>query len=68
MTASRCKFLPLFFFFFASLSGLNANLFPSDSADRPTAQTLLRHHPFCAPDPKYNFLESELYAKIRHVL
>lgn len=64
MTASRCKFLP----FFPSLSDLNANLSPSDSADRPTAQTLLRHHPFCAPDPKYNFLESELYAKIRHVL
>ncbi|GAB1211747.1 mitogen-activated protein kinase kinase kinase [Aspergillus terreus] len=39
-----------------------------DSSDRPTAQTLLTQHPFCEPDPKYNFLDTELYAKIRHVL
>lgn len=35
-----------------------------DSLDRPTAETLLTRHPFCEPDPKYNFLNSELYAKI----
>ncbi|KAG2412232.1 hypothetical protein HFD88_009789 [Aspergillus terreus] len=42
--------------------------FTVDSSDRPTAQTLLTQHPFCEPDPKYNFLDTELYAKIRHVL
>ncbi|KAB8071600.1 hypothetical protein BDV29DRAFT_16041 [Aspergillus leporis] len=42
--------------------------FTIDSLDRPTAETLLTRHPFCEPDPKYNFLDSELYAKIRHVL
>lgn len=40
----------------------------SDSAERPTAQTLLSQHPFCEPDPYYNFVNTELYAKIRHVL
>ncbi|KAL4810540.1 hypothetical protein BDV18DRAFT_131234 [Aspergillus unguis] len=41
--------------------------FTVDTSERPTAQTLLTH-PFCEPDPKYNFLDTELYAKIRHVL
>lgn len=36
----------------------------SDPADRPTAETLLRA-PFCFSDPHYNFLDTELYAKIR---
>ncbi|KAL4924306.1 putative MAP kinase kinase kinase (Bck1) [Aspergillus undulatus] len=40
--------------------------FTVDTAERPTAQTLLTH-PFCEPDPKYNFLDTDLYAKIRHV-
>ncbi|KAL4946135.1 hypothetical protein BDV06DRAFT_183235 [Aspergillus oleicola] len=40
--------------------------FTVDTSERPTAQTLLTH-PFCEPDPKYNFLDTELYAKIRHV-
>ncbi|KAJ9193280.1 hypothetical protein DTO164E3_7975 [Paecilomyces variotii] len=42
--------------------------FTVDSAERPTAQTLLSQHPFCEPDPYYNFVNTELYAKIRHVL
>ncbi|KAE8382599.1 hypothetical protein BDV26DRAFT_238004 [Aspergillus bertholletiae] len=42
--------------------------FTIDSLDRPTAETLLTRHPFCEPNPKYNFLDTELYAKIRHVL
>ncbi|KAE8390537.1 hypothetical protein BDV23DRAFT_155239 [Aspergillus alliaceus] len=42
--------------------------FTIDSLDRPTAETLLTRHPFCEPDLKYNFLDTELYAKIRHVL
>ncbi|THC99031.1 hypothetical protein EYZ11_001505 [Aspergillus tanneri] len=38
--------------------------FTVDSLERPTAETLLTRHPFCEPDPKYNFLNTELYAKI----
>jgi hypothetical protein len=36
----------------------------SDPAERPTAETLLRA-PFCFSDPHYNFLDTELYSKIR---
>ncbi|KAK8229846.1 hypothetical protein HDK77DRAFT_430727 [Phyllosticta capitalensis] len=38
--------------------------FTIDPADRPTADTLLRA-PFCFLDPHYNFLDTELYAKIK---
>ncbi|KAK4962126.1 hypothetical protein LTR28_004763 [Elasticomyces elasticus] len=38
--------------------------FTIDPAERPTAETLLRA-PFCFSDPHYNFLDTELYAKIR---
>ncbi|KAK8164500.1 hypothetical protein IWX90DRAFT_261456 [Phyllosticta citrichinensis] len=38
--------------------------FTIDPADRPTADTLLRA-PFCFSDPHYNFLDTELYAKIK---
>ncbi|CAI6338427.1 unnamed protein product [Periconia digitata] len=38
--------------------------FTIDPAERPTAETLLRS-PFCFSDPHYNFLDTELYAKIR---
>ncbi|KAF2685847.1 MAP kinase [Lentithecium fluviatile CBS 122367] len=38
--------------------------FTIDPAERPTAETLLRS-PFCFSDPNYNFLDTELYAKIR---
>lgn len=44
------------------------DIFPSDSAERPTAGTLLTRHPFCESDANYNFLDTELYAKIRDVL
>ena len=37
----------------------------SDPRERPTADTLLSQHPFCALDPDYNFLDTELYAKVR---
>jgi mitogen-activated protein kinase kinase kinase len=37
----------------------------SDPLERPTADALLNQHPFCAHDPNYNFLDTELYAKIR---
>jgi len=36
----------------------------SDPTDRPTADTLLRA-PFCFSDAHYNFLDTELYSKIR---
>nr|AVZ44873.1 MAPKKK protein [Exserohilum turcicum] len=38
--------------------------FMIDPMERPTAETLLRA-PFCFSDPNYNFLDTELYAKIR---
>ncbi|KAF2144584.1 uncharacterized protein K452DRAFT_222876 [Aplosporella prunicola CBS 121167] len=38
--------------------------FTIDPSDRPTAETLLRA-PFCFFDPHYNFLDTELYGKIR---
>ncbi|KAK2754052.1 hypothetical protein FQN54_007221 [Arachnomyces sp. PD_36] len=42
--------------------------FTIDTFDRPTAETLLHQHPFCTVDPTYSFPETELHAKIRHVL
>ncbi|KAJ5351056.1 hypothetical protein N7452_000030 [Penicillium brevicompactum] len=39
--------------------------FTIDSAERPTAETLLTRHPFCESDPTYDFLDTELYGKIR---
>lgn len=41
--------------------------FTVNSSERPTAGTLLTRHPFCESDPTYNFLETDLYAKIRDV-
>jgi hypothetical protein len=41
-----------------------ADIFRSDPGERPTAETLLRA-PFCISDPHYNFLDTDLYAKIR---
>ncbi|KAK3690978.1 mitogen-activated protein kinase kinase kinase [Vermiconidia calcicola] len=38
--------------------------FTIDPGERPTAETLLRA-PFCISDPHYNFLDTDLYAKIR---
>ncbi|SMR60265.1 unnamed protein product [Zymoseptoria tritici ST99CH_1E4] len=38
--------------------------FTIQPGERPTAETLLRA-PFCIFDPHYNFLDTELYAKIR---
>ena len=41
--------------------------FTIDPSERPTAETLLSHHPFCRLDPYYNFLDTELHAKIRDI-
>ncbi|KAK1048871.1 mitogen-activated protein kinase kinase kinase [Friedmanniomyces endolithicus] len=38
--------------------------FTIDPGERPTAETLLRAH-FCISDPKNNFLDTDLYARIR---
>lgn len=38
--------------------------FTIDPTERPTAETLLRA-PFCFMDTRYNFLDTDLYAKIR---
>ncbi|KAF8866083.1 hypothetical protein BDZ45DRAFT_332210 [Acephala macrosclerotiorum] len=42
-----------------------ADCFTIDPSERPTADTLLSRHPFCELDPNYNFLDTNLYAKIR---
>ncbi|KAH8819620.1 hypothetical protein F5884DRAFT_661546 [Xylogone sp. PMI_703] len=42
-----------------------ADCFTIIPSERPTADTLLSEHPFCQHDPNYNFLDTELYAKIR---
>ncbi|KAG9249142.1 BcBCK1, mitogen-activated protein kinase [Calycina marina] len=34
-------------------------------SERPTADTLLSLHPFCEQNTNYNFLDTQLYAKIR---
>lgn len=39
--------------------------FEVDPSQRPTAETLLRQHPFCKVDPYYNFLDTELHRRIR---
>ena len=35
--------------------------------ERPTAETLLQRHPFCRVDEYYNFLDTELHAKIEPI-
>ncbi|RFU32533.1 hypothetical protein B7463_g3809, partial [Scytalidium lignicola] len=42
-----------------------ADCFTIIPSERPTADTLLSEHPFCQLDANYNFLDTELYAKIR---
>ncbi|CAG8980185.1 hypothetical protein HYALB_00007428 [Hymenoscyphus albidus] len=42
-----------------------ADCFTIVPSERPTAQTLLSEHPFCYIDQNYNFLDTNLYAKIR---
>lgn len=39
--------------------------FEVDPSQRPTAETLLRQHPFCTVDPYYNFLDTDLHRRIR---
>ncbi|EXJ85738.1 STE/STE11/BCK1 protein kinase [Capronia coronata CBS 617.96] len=53
----------------ATVDGLNFmyDCFQVNPADRPTADTLLRHSTFCVPDPYYNFYDTTLAAKLRSV-
>lgn len=39
--------------------------FEINPGERPTAETLLRQHPFCKVDPYYDFLGTELHRRIR---
>ncbi|KAF3179259.1 hypothetical protein TWF788_007065 [Orbilia oligospora] len=41
-----------------------ADCHTTEPSERPTAETLLTQHPFCAFDPNYNFLDTALYHKI----
>ncbi len=50
----------------AAAVGFMLDCFTIDPSDRPTAECL-RNHQFCAPDPYYNFLDTELHSKIREV-
>ena len=40
--------------------------FQKDPGERPTAETLASH-PFCEVDPYYNFLDTDLHAKLRDI-
>ncbi|KAL8708800.1 MAG: hypothetical protein Q9220_006361 [cf. Caloplaca sp. 1 TL-2023] len=39
--------------------------FTIDPSERPTAETLMRHHPFCKVDHYYNFEDTALAGKLR---
>ena len=39
--------------------------FTIDPSERPTAETLLRCHPFCRVDANYNFLDTELHFMVK---
>ena len=51
----------------AEAVGFMWDCFTVDPGDRPTADTLFEHHAFCKVDPYYNFLDTELHAKIREI-
>ena len=42
--------------------------FTIDPGERPTAETLLKGHPFCGADPYYNFWDTDLHAKIKDIV
>lgn len=47
--------------------GFMLDCFQVDPGERPTADTLLEEHAFCKVDPYYNFLDTELHAKLRDI-
>ena len=48
--------------------GFMLDCFQIDASERPTAETLLRGHPFCEWNPWFNFLDTELHAKIKDIM
>ena len=49
----------------AEALGFMLDCFTIDPSERPTAETLLQHHPFCKLDVYYNFEDTELAGKLR---
>ena len=41
--------------------------FTIDPSERPTAEILLRQHPFCMVNPYYNFMDTELHRKFEEL-
>ena len=48
----------------AEAVGFMWDCFTVDPGERPTAETLWEHHAFCVVDPYYNFMDTELHAKL----
>ena len=42
--------------------------FTIDPGERPTAETLLKGHPFCRVNPYYNFWDTKLHEKIKDIV
>ena len=51
----------------AEAVGFMWDCFTVDPGERPTADTLFDRHAFCKVDPYYNFLDTDLHAKIREI-
>ncbi|MCJ1236137.1 hypothetical protein MMC14_004114 [Varicellaria rhodocarpa] len=49
----------------AEAVGFMLDCFTIDPSERPIAEHLLKNHQFCKADPYYNFLDTELHAKIK---
>ena len=47
--------------------GFMLDCFTIDPTERPTAETLLKRHPFCKPNSNYNFLDTDLHSSIREI-
>ena len=52
----------------AEALGFMLDCFQIDASERPTAETLLRGHKFCEFNPWFNFLDTELHAKIKDIM
>ena len=52
----------------AEAVGFMLDCFQIDASERPTAETLLRGHQFCEWNPWFNFLDTELHAKIKDIM
>ena len=52
----------------AKAFGFMLDCFTIDPSERPIAEHLLKNHQFCKADPYYNFLDTELHAKIKDLV